>query len=86
MSGIYDTIVVGAGIEGSSTAYYLAKQGQKTLLFEQFPLPHNRGSSHGQSRITRKAYGSQEHYAVMMNEAFQLWEQLEREKTQECYP
>ncbi|XP_063415732.1 peroxisomal sarcosine oxidase-like [Mytilus trossulus] len=76
---IYDTIVVGAGIEGSATAYHLAKQGQKILQLEQFPLPHNRGSSHGQSRITRKAYGPKEHYTVMMKEAFKLWEVLERE-------
>lgn len=32
---IYDVIVVGAGVEGSSTAYQLAKQGKKTLLLEQ---------------------------------------------------
>ena len=31
----YDVIVVGAGIQGSSTAYTLAKRGQKTLLIEQ---------------------------------------------------
>ena len=32
---LYDVIVVGAGIEGSSTAYQLARQGKKTLLLEQ---------------------------------------------------
>ena len=31
----YDVVVVGAGIEGSATAYHLAKSGQKTLLLEQ---------------------------------------------------
>lgn len=76
---LYDVIVVGAGIEGSSTAYQLARQGKKTLLLEQFPIPHSRGSSHGQSRITRKAYGEMEHYTVMMKEAYPLWETLERE-------
>ena len=45
----------------------------------QFPIPHSRGSSHGQSRITRKAYGEMEHYTVMMKEAYPLWETLERE-------
>lgn len=35
---IYDVIVVGAGIEGSSTAYQLAKQGKRTLLLEQVNL------------------------------------------------
>ena len=33
---IYDAIVVGAGIEGSSAAYQLAKKGKKNvLLLEQ---------------------------------------------------
>ena len=31
----YDVVVIGAGIEGSATAYSLAKSGQKTLLLEQ---------------------------------------------------
>ena len=32
---LYDVIVVGAGVEGSGTAYQLAKSGYKVLLFEQ---------------------------------------------------
>ncbi|CAM5164418.1 unnamed protein product [Eretmochelys imbricata] len=77
-SSLYDTIVVGAGIQGSFTAYHLAKRGRDTLLLEQFPLPHSRGSSHGQSRIIRHAY-AQEHYTQMMAESYGLWEQLEAE-------
>nr|XP_022332549.1 peroxisomal sarcosine oxidase-like [Crassostrea virginica] len=76
---MYDVVVVGAGIEGSATAYNLVKNGQKTLLLEQFPLPHSRGSSHGHSRITRVAYGKDDHYAVMMKEGGVLWRSLERE-------
>ncbi|KAK3092006.1 hypothetical protein FSP39_024399 [Pinctada imbricata] len=81
MSGTepYECIVVGAGVEGSATAYYLAKSGCRTLLLEQFPLPHSRGSSHGQSRITRKAYGDYDHFTLMMKEAFPMWETLEKE-------
>lgn len=44
----------------------------------QFFLPHSRGSSHGQSRITRSAY-PEEHYAHMMPHSFRLWQQLEDE-------
>lgn len=32
---VYDCIVIGAGIQGSSTAYHLAENKQKTLLLEQ---------------------------------------------------
>ncbi|KAM8797185.1 peroxisomal sarcosine oxidase [Eudromia elegans] len=72
----YDAIVIGAGIQGSFAAYHLAERGRATLLLEQFPLPHSRGSSHGQSRIIRSAYPRQ-HYARMMPECYRLWQRLE---------
>ncbi|NWV43299.1 SOX oxidase, partial [Grantiella picta] len=74
----YDVIVIGAGIQGSFTAYHLAQHHKDTLLLEQFLLPHSRGSSHGQSRIIRSAY-PQEYYSRMMPESFRLWHQLEAE-------
>ncbi|XP_045173792.2 peroxisomal sarcosine oxidase-like [Mercenaria mercenaria] len=82
---IYDVIVVGAGIEGSATAYSLAKDGKRTLLLEQFTLPHNRGSSHGKSRITRRNYGARTIYANMMKEAFELTAQLETECREQLF-
>jgi sarcosine oxidase/L-pipecolate oxidase len=45
--------VIGAGIIGSWTALHLVEAGVETTLVEQFPLPHSRGSSHGQSRAFR---------------------------------
>ncbi|KAA0702006.1 Peroxisomal sarcosine oxidase [Triplophysa tibetana] len=75
---VYDCIVIGAGIQGSSTAYHLAENKQKTLLLEQFVLPHSRGSSHGQTRIIRKAY-EEDFYTKMMHESYELWAQLEKE-------
>ncbi|XP_053177286.1 peroxisomal sarcosine oxidase [Scomber japonicus] len=80
----YDCIVIGAGVQGSFTAYQLAKNNKKTLLLEQFVLPHTRGSSHGQTRIIRKAY-EQDFYTHMMEECYQLWAQLERETGVKLY-
>ncbi|NWZ81890.1 SOX oxidase, partial [Poecile atricapillus] len=74
----YDVIVIGAGIQGSFTAYHLAQRHKDTLLLEQFLLPHSRGSSHGQSRIIRRAY-PQQYYSRMMPESFRLWQRLEAE-------
>ncbi|NXF11161.1 SOX oxidase, partial [Smithornis capensis] len=81
---IYDAIVIGAGIQGSFTAYHLAQRHKDTLLLEQFFLPHSRGSSHGQSRIIRSAY-PQEHYSRMMPDSFHLWQQLEAEAGTSLY-
>lgn len=55
------------------------------LCIWQFPIPHNRGSSHGQTRITRKAYGIFNHYAVMMEEAYREWFNLEKESNTKLY-
>uniref|UniRef100_A0A671KUM2 Peroxisomal sarcosine oxidase n=1 Tax=Sinocyclocheilus anshuiensis TaxID=1608454 RepID=A0A671KUM2_9TELE len=77
-SEMYDCMVIGAGIQGSCTAYQLAKNKQKTLLLEQFVLPHSRGSSHGQTRVIRKTY-EEDFYVQMMQESYELWAQLERE-------
>ncbi|XP_035010939.1 peroxisomal sarcosine oxidase [Hippoglossus stenolepis] len=80
----YDCIVIGAGVQGSFTAYQLAQNNQRTLLLEQFVLPHTRGSSHGQTRIIRKAY-DQDFYTHMMEECYELWGQLEREAGVKLY-
>ncbi|XP_035536242.1 peroxisomal sarcosine oxidase [Morone saxatilis] len=50
----------------------------------QFVLPHSRGSSHGQTRIIRKAY-EQDFYTHMMEECYELWAQLEREAGVKLY-
>lgn len=70
--------VIGAGIAGSSAARYLAKRGHQTVLFEQFKLAHRQGSSHGASRIIRKAYPDP-FFTAIMAEAYPLWEDIENE-------
>lgn len=50
----------------------------------QFDALHTRGSSHGCSRITRRAY-DQPYYVSMMDEAFKLWAQIEEESGTELY-
>lgn len=68
--------VVGAGIAGLSTAYNLAKRGHTVSLFEQFGLLHNRGSSHGRTRIIRRSYPDRR-FAAIMQEAYPLWAEWE---------
>ncbi|XP_055514121.1 peroxisomal sarcosine oxidase isoform X2 [Leucoraja erinacea] len=83
VQGEVDTIVIGAGIQGSYTAYHLSKHS-KTLLIDQFALPHARGSSHGQTRIIRNVY-AKTYYTAMMTECYQLWKQLEAETNTELF-
>ena len=73
----YDTIVIGAGVIGSSAARTLAASGS-VLLLEQFPFLHERGSSHGGSRIFRHAYVDELHTRLAVR-ADALWQDLEAE-------
>jgi monomeric sarcosine oxidase len=74
----YQVIVIGAGAAGSAAAYELAKEGAKTLLIEQYAIGHNRGSSHGASRIFRFAYPEVE-YMRFARLCLPLWRELEAE-------
>lgn len=73
----YDTIVIGAGVIGSAAARTLAGAGS-VLLLEQFPFLHERGSSHGGSRIIRHAYVDELHTRLAVR-ADALWQDLEAE-------
>ncbi|KAL3818416.1 hypothetical protein ACJIZ3_004321 [Penstemon smallii] len=75
---IYDVIIIGAGVMGSSTAYQTAKRGLKTLLLEQFDFLHHRGSSHGESRTTRATY-PEDYYSNMVLQSSLLWQEAESE-------
>jgi sarcosine oxidase len=74
----YDVIVVGAGVMGAATMFELATRGRKVLGFEQFYVGHDRGSSHGQNRIIRRAYYEHPSYVPLVNRAFEKWYELEQ--------
>ena len=73
----YDAIVVGAGGVGSAALYHLAKRGQNVLGIDRFSAAHSRGSSHGKTRIIRKAYFEHPDYVPLLHHAYELWQQLE---------
>lgn len=78
MSG-YDVIVVGVGGMGSATAYHLAARGHRVLGVERFTPAHDRGSSHGRSRVTRQAYHEHPSYVPLVLRAYELWREVEQE-------
>jgi sarcosine oxidase len=77
-------VVLGAGAMGSATAYRLARRGEPVLLIDQFELGHDRGSSHGLSRITRHSYADLA-YACRMVLAFRAWREIEAESATSLY-
>ena len=75
----YDVIVVGVGGMGSATVAHLARRGVRVLGLEQYDIPHDRGSSHGLSRIIRLAYFEHPAYVPLLHRAYELWWALERD-------
>ncbi len=80
---MFDVIVLGLGGMGSAAAYHLAARGKRVLGLEQYGAAHDLGSSHGSSRIIRQAYYENVAYVPLVQRAFELWEQLERDSGSE---
>jgi sarcosine oxidase len=78
MTERYDAIVIGLGGMGSAAALQLARRGQRVLGLEQHDLLHERGSSHGLTRIIRLAYHEDPRYVPLLRRAYELWADLER--------
>jgi sarcosine oxidase len=76
------TIVVGLGAMGSATALHLARRGHRVFGFDRFTPPHSHGSSHGQTRIIRKAYWEDPRYVPLLLRAYELWRRLEADSGQ----
>lgn len=72
-----DVVVVGLGAVGAATLYQLARRGAKVLGIDQFSPPHDRGSSHGETRITRQAVGEGDDYVPLALRAHEIWRELE---------
>ncbi|PMP85152.1 MAG: N-methyltryptophan oxidase, partial [Roseiflexus castenholzii] len=73
-----DVIVIGLGGMGSAAAYHLARRGWQVIGLERFTPAHNRGSSHGRSRIIRQAYFEDPAYVPLLLRAYELWQDLQR--------
>ena len=81
----YDAIVLGTGGAGSSALYHLATRGLSVLGLDRFDAGHDRGSSHGHTRIIRKAYYEHPDYVPLLQRAYQLWEQLQQVSGKSIY-
>ena len=74
---VFDVAVIGAGAMGGAAAYHLAKSGANIAVFDQFTVPHDRGSSHAETRLIRQAYFENPNYVPLLKRAYELWTELE---------
>ena len=79
-------IVVGAGVFGSWTSLTRARAGHRVTLLDQAGPGNEHSSSAGESRIIRSAYGADEIYTVMAQQALRQWTDFFRaEEQQACF-
>lgn len=77
--------MVGLGGMGSATLYHLAQRGLSVLGIDPYGIAHDRGSSHGQSRIIRKAYFENAAYVPLVERSYKLWDALESASGERLY-
>ncbi len=75
----YDVAVVGLGAMGAAAIYQLARRGVNAIGIDRHSPPHDRGSTHGETRITRQAVGEGEAYVPLVLRAHEIWRELEAE-------
>jgi sarcosine oxidase len=73
---MFDAIVIGTGGVGSAAMFHLARRGARVLGIDRFPPGHDRGSSHGRTRIIRQAYFEHPDYVPLLFRAYELWAEL----------
>jgi glycine/D-amino acid oxidase-like deaminating enzyme len=78
-------IVVGAGINGVTTAIELERRGHKVMLVDPGPLPHPLAASTDISKAVRAAYGGDEEYTALAERSILLWRKWNEDFGVELY-
>ena len=76
-SSHHDVIVIGLGALGAATLHQLSQRGVRVLGIDQFAPPHELGSSHGDSHITRLAIGEGDECVPFVQRSHAIWRELE---------
>src|SRR5271168_3836859 len=71
-------VVLGLGIAGSSIVAMLARRGFQVTGIEQFSPLHERGSSHGDTRIFRRIPHEGDIYVKMAAASYDEWRRWSR--------
>jgi monomeric sarcosine oxidase len=81
----YDVIVLGCGAVGGAALAELARRGMRVLGLDRYGPPHDRGSSHGRTRMIRQAYFEHPDYVPLVLRAYRRWAELEEAVGKQLY-
>lgn len=76
-----EVIVVGLGAMGAAVSWQLARRGLSVIALDRYAPPHDGGSTHGESRITRLAVGEGDEYVTLVRRSHELWKEIEAESS-----
>jgi sarcosine oxidase len=74
-----DVAVIGLGAMGAAALYQLSRRGVKAIGIDRFSPPHDQGSTHGETRITRQGIGEGAQYSPLALRSHEIWRELEAE-------
>ncbi|WP_171162565.1 N-methyl-L-tryptophan oxidase [Usitatibacter palustris] len=77
MSPGYDVAIVGLGAMGTAALSALARRGARVVGIERFAPGHDKGSSHGRTRVIRLGYMEHPSYVPLLRRTYELWPELE---------
>jgi sarcosine oxidase len=72
----FDVIIVGVGAMGSAACWQLARRGVNVLGIERYDIPHELGSSGGDTRMIRLSYFEHPDYVPLLRRAYAGWDEL----------
>ena len=81
----HDVVVVGLGGVGSAVFAELSRRGIDVVGIDRFEPPHQKGSSHGQSRIFRVAYFEHPDYVPLAQRSRELWCELDERSAKRVF-
>ena len=77
MTETADVIVIGLGAVGSAALHRLALRGVRAIGIDRFHPPHDQGSTHGHTRLTRLAVAEGAVYLPLVRRSHEIWRELE---------
>jgi sarcosine oxidase len=80
-----DVVVAGLGVAGASVALALARAGARVVALDAHHPPHSLGSSHGQTRITRRSVAEGDAYVPLVARSHEVWRELEAASGESLY-
>jgi len=80
-----EVVVIGTGGVGAAAMWHLVRRGARVIGLDRFPPAHDRGSSHGETRMIRLAYFEHSDYVPLLRRSFELWSELSQASGLDLY-